>query len=196
MFQNSINAQETAPTTIIFIISHNFKYQEFGKGLLSDSSAPSGINRGHLVVFSWQMVQRVLESFIMCMVPWEHLRALIRDPTHGFYSTTFSALSNFLRGSTGLQKEFFKEASVAASSFLPRLRSLRTSIPPSAGFYWSLRAAQIQKEENQNTSLYEKKSKEFVTIINLPHPVKSSHLYRILLHNWANLAMSNYGFST
>lgn len=88
---------------------------------LENSSAPSGINRGHLVVFSWQMVQRVLESFITCMVPWEHLRALTRDSTRGFCSTTVSELSNILRGSTGLWKECSKEPQWQLQGFFPIL---------------------------------------------------------------------------
>lgn len=48
-------------------MSHNFK--DLGKAWLSDSSVPCGINRGHLVVLSWQMVWRVLESIIKGMMP-------------------------------------------------------------------------------------------------------------------------------
>lgn len=160
-----------------------------------NSSAPSGINWGHLVVFSWQMVQRVLESFITCMVPWEHLRALIRDSTRGFCSTTVSELSNILRGSTGLWKECSKEPQWQLQGFFPILEVSEHQfhqVLVSIGHWEQPRF----KRRKIRTHLFMRGIANWSTIINLPHPVKSSHLYGILSYSWANLVMSNCGFST
>lgn len=45
------------------------KVENFSRAWLSNSSAPCGINRSHSGVFSWQMVERVLDSFVTHMVP-------------------------------------------------------------------------------------------------------------------------------